>query len=1408
MVKQVNTIKEVKKVLSDHVIKFTPMSMYGFKTDTVKKDDGTYYTKFGCTKRPVLMRWADWEKIYPDMKGLYHFEAIVDPEKMIYVRDEAFHQYFLEHGIEHLEDDVFRTLKSVISYHNRHKKWPYRSDEFYMLDIPEEGLPTIVKEAWEDIKREYKKDSGHSKYSFFTPEGLSMTKHFKRGEVWKLRKNQDDVVKKFKKARRNHKDNLLMYAVMRFGKSITALSCAAAELERLKIKAGKVLILSAKPGSVKEEWQKNTEVPGQFKNWEYITSKDLKAQPTILNDLNKQGKHVVLFLSLQEIFSQGKKAKSDSLKIDSWWKNVFTNRFDITLIDETHFGVRSMEYGKILAESTNLEEDSVDLDLDTANKRIDAIGLKTGCKLHLSGTPYRVLMTNEFDEDSIISFVQYKDVLEAKDKWDRENPMKPAYKNPYYGFSKMLFFAFTPNTESLKALAELKKAGYSSTFADLFLTKSNDPDVKGFDEFPERNKKAVTAWLKAIDGTKNDQHLFPFLNNKILREGNLCKHINIILPRCASCDGLKKLINQLVKEKKLTRLAEYKILNFAGHNNDFKTTADYREELIKCANAGQKTITLTDVRGTTGTTFEPLDTTVYIKNTKSAEEYYQTIFRTQSPYTVEEKCVNPKTGKEEIGKVDLKPNTMVVDFDIHRTFEMVADIAALITTHKDKQGGTRPLGNNIAEELKIAPVFMVDSNLNKLREVKTEDIVSHIIDYNSKHSSLGDAVMEIPSDSSLSGDKIIRAYYDLIDGVDIKKGEFSLKASAYDADKKVALEGIKKDIKKLDKKKIAKKVDVTDDEKDDYKEKERAFFIKLLLFTYLTDSPKEIISLGRIIWALYHPTKNDERLIKNIGLEPDIVKYFYNVYYHGFKTRLDSQIEITYRLAHDKTLTSEEKAERSSKQFPKLSESEIITPQETCDQMIGYINNFASEIKKGAEFLDIASKQGEYAYAAVRKLRAKKVPLKDYKDRIWAIPTSPLAYEFTRRTYEDLGLNVNHIATNFTSFDLLEVKDKKGKIDYEKIRKILLSKRDWGKLDFLEEAKKDIKDIVGGKKDMKFDIIVGNPPYNTPKNKTNNEMRSIYDNFMDIAHHISNNTILITPARFLFKAKHTKGYCEWVKNILDNEHFRVLQYNANGSDVFENNVEIKGGVAIHQYNVNTKYTKIKQFIPNSKLQNIYNKVIKKDFVSIYDNVYGYTKFNKQILLTDYPEITVPLEKKDYLKSNCFSYPCFTDNIANNTIQILGLINNKRHYKYINKKYINIKNTNILNYKVIVPSSNGSGTLGEKFSTPVIGKPVIGKPASGYTQTFISIGNFQSKQEAKNCMNYIKSKFVRAMIGILKVTQSGGKATWKYVPLQDFTNNSDIDWSKSIPEIDKQLYKKYNLSKEEIDFIEKNIQPME
>lgn len=103
--------------------------------------------------------------------------------------------------------------------------------------------------------------------------------------------------------------------------------------------------------------------------------------------------------------------------------------------------------------------------------------------------------------------------------------------------------------------------------------------------------------------------------------------------------------------------------------------------------------------------------------------------------------------------------------------------------------------------------------------------------------------------------------------------------------------------------------------------------------------------------------------------------------------------------------------------------------------------------------------------------------------------------------------------------------------------------------------------------------------------------------------------------------------------------------------------------------------------------------------------------------------------------------------------------------------------------------------------------MLGEPQDAVTQTFITIGSFATKVEAEACLKYVKSKFARVMLAVLKVTQHNPARVWKYVPLQDFTSASDINWTKSIVEIDQQLYVKYGLSSDEVAFIEAKVKPM-
>ena len=153
------------------------------------------------------------------------------------------------------------------------------------------------------------------------------------------------------------------------------------------------------------------------------------------------------------------------------------------------------------------------------------------------------------------------------------------------------------------------------------------------------------------------------------------------------------------------------------------------------------------------------------------------------------------------------------------------------------------------------------------------------------------------------------------------------------------------------------------------------------------------------------------------------------------------------------------------------------------------------------------------------------------------------------------------------------------------------------------------------------------------------------------------------------------------------------------------------------------------------------------------------------------------------------------------IKILGRDDGRRVYKYIRRDYVKPAE-NLDYYKIYIAQANGSGEFGETLSEIVVEKPGVAA-----TETFISIGKFTIESEANALNNYIKTKFARTLLSILKVTQNGNKPVWRMIPLQDFTKNSDIDWSQSIADIDRQLYAKYDLDENEINFIETHVKEM-
>lgn len=354
---------------------------------------------------------------------------------------------------------------------------------------------------------------------------------------------------------------------------------------------------------------------------------------------------------------------------------------------------------------------------------------------------------------------------------------------------------------------------------------------------------------------------------------------------------------------------------------------------------------------------------------------------------------------------------------------------------------------------------------------------------------------------------------------------------------------------------------------------------------------------------------------------------------------------------------------------------------------------------------------------------------------------------------------------------------------------------------------------------MKFDFCIGNPPYQEEFTSDGNKTYAapVYNNFIDAANEIASKVELIHPARFLFDAGSTPK--AWNRKMLNDPHFKVMTYEEDATKVFSN-TDIKGGVAITYRDETKDFGAIKVFLKMEELNGILKKVCSRsDFIGMDTIVFSRTIYRlTEKMHSDFPEARYKEDAKgnnigrlskghDYdMATNIFERlpQVFHDICPGNEdeyIRIYGRIGNERVTKWIRKDYVNTPKP-LFKYSIVLPKANNTGKFGEVLSQPFLTEPGIGS-----TETFLSVGFFDTNKENQNCLKFISTKFARTMLGILKTTQDLTPDKWKFVPIQNFTDKSDIDWSAPIKSIDQQLYKKYNLSDEEINFIETNVKEM-
>jgi len=1309
------------EVLDSIIVGRVEPQIYAFTTQTVPN-----YLKIGDTYRPLEARLNEWRKYFPNLEK--RFEAIAKVDNDTFFRDYAIH-YFLE-------NDKQKTRLQL----NDIEDIPCYSKEFF-----KDTTNNDIEDALKDIKLNFKKNETKYKFYKFEQSHIPITHEYKRVETYEPRPNQKETIKKFNHALKNDRTNLLMYAVMRFGKSFTSMCCA------VEMKAKFVVVVSAK-ADVKQEWKKTVQSHIKFDSYYFLDSDSLLKSNTIISEHFSQNKKVVLFLTLQDL--QGDDTKSKH-------KEIFENIIDLLLIDESHFGARATQYGKVLKDNglskkeiTNeqkLNENSIEDIEDTIKSFNEKV------RIHLSGTPYRILMNSEFSDEDIIAFYQFSDIAQDQEKWDKENLYKDDIKewdNPYYGFPKMIRFAFNPNKTSRQKLEQLKQNGISYAFSELFKPKSITKDTETNLHKKFKYEDEIIDLLKVIDGSKEDDELLSFLDYDKIKDGKMCRHIVVVLPYRASCDALEELL----KRNQFKNLNDYEIINITGVENPKinKDTQLVKAKIKQYEAENKKTITLTVNKMLTGSTVPQWDTMLYFKDTSSPQEYDQAIFRLQNQYI---KTYTEPNG--DVVKYNMKPQTLLVDFNPNRMFIIQEQKAQIYNVNTDSNGNNK-LEQRLKKELEISPIIVI--NKNKIVQIEPSDILNSVREYSSSRSVFDEAT-SIAIDYSLLNIEEIKNIIQKQGKIGSKQGlEIE---STDDEGEDLELDDVKNE-DNLPKDTNEQNSNSSDEDIEDYKEQFAMYYARILFFAFLTNG--QVKSLEDIINSIDEDNDNI-RIILNISLDIEILKLFQKNINPFILRELDYKIHNINSLANDTKIKPVQRASNALKKFGRLSESEIVTPQNVADMIIDILPN--DSLTTSSKAVDIASKQGEFVYAIYKKYG------KDVASNFYCIPTSKIAYEFTRKVYTLLELDINHIERNYTSYELIE--------ENEIINK--------------EEIK------INGET-MKFNTIIANPPYQQSDGGAQASAKPIYHQFVQISKQLNPTYIsMIMPTRWYAGGK---GLDEFRDQMLHDTHISQL-HDFLKPDILFPDINLRGGICYFLMDKNYDNAKdlTKIFTYNDTLEpKTSNRSLKtKDSdifirhnlaVNILEKIKKYKNFKS---LEKYISARKPFGLEANIVKDNTKFRTSKKGLKEPTI----CYGKGKQVGYVQKTEINKNIEWIDKYKVYTPRANNIGTElnDDNLNT------FTGEPNTICTESYIVVGvNLGlNKFSSSNVCKYFTTKFARFMHSVGKASQDATSKTYKFIPLQDFTLNSDIDWTKSIEDIDKQLCKKYKLNKKEIEFIETMIKSM-
>lgn len=1210
-----------------------------------------------------------------------------------------------------------------------------------------------------------------------------------------FRPEQTDAIEQT--LRRFKKNNRMLWnAKMRFGKTLSALEVVRrsnevfegmkdAKTDRFK----KVIIITHRP-VVNESWYEDFNKIFGGGEYDYVYGS--KSNGYSVQELLESGKNFVYFTSIQDL--RGSEQVGGKFDKNS---EIYKTNWDLIIVDEAHEGTTTSLGKRVIDEITNTNANDIENEFADSDTKI----------LSLSGTPFNIL--SDYDEDGIYTW-DYIMEQERKRQWAIEHY---GDWNPYDELPQMHIYTYD--------LSELIKGDYIAlddrafNFKEFFRVWTGDVDKDG-KALPEGAKTGTFVHEEDVKHfldlmTKKDENSnYPYSTEEYR---NLFQHSLWMVPGVNEAKALKALM----MKHPVFGSGAFNIVNVAGDGDEEKEYSNALREVqnaIKKTQPGNYTITLSCGRLTTGVTVREWTAVLMLAGSysTSTSSYLQTIFRVQSPCN--------RDGQ-------IKEHCYVFDFAPDRTLKMISEG---VSRQSGKSKDTDKV--RLGKFLNFCPVVSITGS--KMEAYDVGQMLRQLQRANIERVALNGF-----DDVNLYNDELLK-----LDDLEIQKFNNlkriigSTKAIKQTNEIDVNNQGLTDEkwerIKEIEKKKKQHRELTPEEQAELEKRREalkmrniaisilRGISIRMPLLVYGASGRfDETLTLDNFVDSIDDSSWNE--FMPN-GVTKEKFAEFKKYYNEDVFAGAGRKIRDITKSADD--LEPTERVKKISELFSHFKNPDketVLTPwrvvnMHMSDTLGGY-DFFDEEHKQimdeprfvdqgdvtdktfkkdNVRILEINSKTGLYplyvTYSIYRE-KCKDVPKDELtfekKKQIWnyvvkndvyVVCKTPMAKSITKRTligYTESDVNMHYMD------DLISKFQNKQKQVVGQLKKSSY----WNKRG----------------DNMEFDAIVGNPPYQLTGGSGGSNDSPIYQYFVETAQAIEPNFVsLIIPSRW-FSGGRESLLGDFRSRMLNDKNLRKLTVFTNPRDVFPN-VEIKGGVCYFltddSYDGECLYTLFEngEKSESSRTLNNFDILIREpELAKIVDRVNKISERNNEgsvekIISNDTP-FGIPSNVRNSKKN---SIEVFPESSKSHNTQLFYIDKLHRNIEYVDGNKITKNKQYVNKDKVFIPGAGGSGN-----DSLILGKPVYAPKNSVCSQSYL-FASFDSEEEAKNFITYIKTKFFRALVKARKISQSAPRRTYRFVPMQDFTSSSDINWKDSIANIDKKLYEKYSLTDEDVAYIEKKI----